>query len=170
MGVFIKSFLALFTYFVVVSSLYGQQRVEASGILFEYGVEGKLLKCSLSAPTKGWVGVGFNSKNSIVGSDLLLFNIVDGKVSSTDLYVKGVGNPIKDTDNGGVHSIVVQGGNESNSVTEVHFTIPMDSKDANDFVHILEKEAWLILAYSISDDFKHHSRIRKHLPFRIGKP
>ena len=44
----------------------------------------------------------------------------------------------------------------------------MNSKDSNDFVHELGKEAWLILAYSVDDDFGHHSRVRKHIPFIVN--
>lgn len=150
------------------AGLYGQQTTKASGMTFGYEVVDNMLKCSLQAPTNGWVGVGFNTKNSIVGSDLLLFNVVNGKVSCTDLFVKGVGNPIKDSANGGKNTITLLKGTEKNSFTHVTFTIPMNSGDPNDFVHVLGKEAWLILAYSVDDDFAHHSRVRKHIPFIIN--
>lgn len=147
--------------------LYGQQTAKASGISFTYEVLGDDLKCTLSAPTNGWIGVGFNSKNSIVGSDLLLFNSVDGTFSSTDLFVKGAGNAVRDIDNGGKNTITLINGTESNSHTTITFSIPLDSGDTNDFVHKVKKEAWLILAYSVDDDFEHHSRVRKHIPFVI---
>ncbi len=146
----------------------GQQTAKVSGITFTHEVIGNRLHCTLEAPTNGWVGVGFNHKNSIVESDLLLFNIVQGKPSGTDLYVKSFGNPVRDIDNGGKNNIHLVGGTESDSSTKVVFSIPMDSKDANDFIHVPGKKAWLILAYSVDDDFGHHSRVRKHIPFGIN--
>ncbi len=151
------------------AGLHGQQTAKVSGITFTYEVVGEALICKLDAPTNGWVGVGFNNKNSIVGSDLLLFNIIEGKPSGTDLFVKGAGNPVKDKENGGKNTITILGGSERDSYTTITFSIPMDSGDSNDFVHQTNKEGWLILAYSVDDDFKHHSRVRKHIPFVIHK-
>lgn len=146
---------------------YGQQTKEVSGIRFTYQVVGKELKCTLEAPTNGWIGVGFNHKNAIEGSDLLLFNGISGKFSSTDLFVKGAGNPVKDENNGGANHIRLENGVERDAYTRVDFSIPMDSKDRNDFVHKTNTSYWLILAYSVDDDFNHHSRVRKHIPFSI---
>ena len=145
----------------------GQEKITASGITFTYQIIEERLKCSLEAPTNGWIGVGFNTKNAIVGSDLLLFNIIDQQVSSTDLYVKGVGNPVRDIKNGGRNSIVIKEGKERQGYTKVHFSIPLISGDPNDFEHSLGQKAWLILAYSTDDDFEHHSRVRRHIPFTL---
>ncbi|MEM1259640.1 MAG: DOMON domain-containing protein [Bacteroidota bacterium] len=154
--------------FCSFAGLHGQQTAKTSGITFTYEVVGDSLICKLDAPTNGWLGVGFNTKNSIVGSDLLLFNIVDGKASCTDLFVKGAGNPVKDIDNGGKNTITLLSSAERSSYSTITFSIPMDSGDSNDFIHEMEKEAWLILAYSVDDDFEHHSRVRKHIPFTIN--
>ncbi len=155
--------------FLGFAGLYGQQSIKASGITFSYEINGDALKCALTAPTQGWIGVGFNHNNSIVGSDLLLFHVVDGKPSSRDLYVKEVGNPINDKANGGSNTITLIDGMEDDSSTKVVFSIPLNSRDPNDFVHIIENEFWLILAYSVDDDFRHHSRVRKHLPLVLKK-
>ncbi|WP_435623536.1 DOMON domain-containing protein [Flagellimonas sp.] len=151
------------------AGLYGQQVSKVSDISFTYDVVRDSLVCKLEAPTNGWVGVGFNNKNSIVGSDLLLFNIIAGTASCTDLFVKGVGNPVQDEKNGGKNTITILDGAERNTYTSITFSIPLDSGDRNDFVHQLDGQAWLILAYSVDDDFEHHSRVRKHIPFVIHK-
>ncbi|MEM9078443.1 MAG: DOMON domain-containing protein [Bacteroidota bacterium] len=151
------------------AGLYGQQTLKASGIAFTYEVVGDSLECQLNAPTNGWIGVGFNDKNSIVGSDLLLFNIVDGIPSCTDLFVKGIGSPVRDDKNGGKNTINLRGGIERKSYTSITFSIPLDSGDPNDFLLLPNKEAWLILAFSVNDDFEHHSRVRRHIPFVIHK-
>ncbi|WP_422079443.1 DOMON domain-containing protein [Ulvibacterium sp.] len=149
------------------AGLHGQRTTTVSGISFTYTITGTNLECTLTAPTHGWVGVGFNEKNSIVGSDLLLFHVVDGKTASTDMYVKGFGNPVRDSRLGGRNSIHILEGKEKNHSTTIHFSVPLNSGDPNDFIHEVGKEFWLILAYSVEDDFGHHSRVRKHIPFTL---
>ncbi len=147
-----------------------QKTTTVDGISFTYTIEDDNLMCTLEARTNGWVGVGFNDKNSIVHSDLLLFNVINGKVTSTDLYVKGVGNPRKDSDLGGENTIKLLSGIEKNGLTSVKFSIPLQSGDPFDFEHRLNDTYWLILAYSVEDDFGHHSRVRRHVPFKLEAP
>ncbi|GAA4270796.1 DOMON domain-containing protein [Aquimarina gracilis] len=147
-----------------------QKTITTSGISFTYTIQGDNLECTLEAKTNGWIGVGFNDKNSIVNSDLLLFNIINGEASSTDLYVKGIGNPRKDSDLGGANTITLLNSIEKRGVTRVVFSIPLKSGDTFDFEHRLNESYWLILAYSVEDDFNHHSRFRKHLPFKLEVP
>ncbi|MEM9648152.1 MAG: DOMON domain-containing protein [Bacteroidota bacterium] len=164
-----KHLLAFFLYLQYCTAMFGQQHIEVDGITFSYQIEGDALRCELQALTNGWVGVGFNSKNAIVGSDLLLFNLVDGNPSCADLYVKSFGNPIKDEDLGGNNSIELLSAHEDEMSTVVRFTIPVDSGHPTDYVHSINQDFWLILAYSAEDDFEHHSRVRRHLPFRLNQ-
>ena len=144
-----------------------QNTTAAGGNSFNYTIQGDSLACTLEAKTNGWIGVGFNDKNSIVNSDLLLFNIIDGIAFSTDLYVKGVGNPQKDSVLGGANTIRKLNGIEKDGITNVKFTIPLRSGDPFDFEHRFNAPYWLILAYSVEDDFSHHSRVRNHVPFKL---
>ncbi len=144
-----------------------QKTITAGGISFTYTIQEDKLECTLEAKTNGWIGVGFNDKNSIVNSDLLLFNIINGSASATDLYVKGIGNPVKDSSLGGSNTIELLDSIEKNGITRVMFSIPLESGDPFDFTHRLNKSYWLILAFSIEDDFSHHSRVRKHVPFKL---
>jgi|GEM_PF-2252169 len=154
-------------YLFQFAGLYGQQTAHVAGISFAYSIEQNKLVCKMEAPTNGWVGVGFNKQNSIVGSDLLLFNIVNGKSTYTDLFVKSAGNPKKDIDLGGENSIRLIDSQENENNTMVHFSIPLNSDDPFDFTHKIGESFWLILAYSVEDEFEHHSRVRKHIPFKL---
>ncbi len=164
-----KRIFILFFNLFGFAGLCAQQAIEVSQMSFTYTIEQDSLHGTLKAPTKGWVGVGFNSKNDIVGSDLLLFRVVSGKVEGLDMYVKSFGNPLQDSENGGRNSVKLKEGSESEKSTQISFSIPLNSKDPNDFVHIPGQKSWLILAYSVEDDFGHHSRVRKHLPFKLGR-
>ncbi|MEM1339918.1 MAG: DOMON domain-containing protein [Bacteroidota bacterium] len=163
----IKTICFMALCYLLSAGLYGQQSITIQGMSFTYRVDQDLLHCTVEAATKGWVGVGFNAKNSIVGSDLYLFQVVNNKATGVDLYVKGVGNPVKDVALGGQSSFKILNATEVGNTTTVEFTVPLHSKDPYDFVHKMEEEYWIILAYSVADDFGHHSRLRKHFPFTL---
>ena len=154
--------------FLLLSDLMGQKAVSVSGIDFSYQIKNEQIEIELSAPTTGWVGIGFNDKNSIVGSDLLLFHIVDGTAEGVDLFVKGFGDPRNDENLAGTNDIIIPDSKEQDGSTHIKFSIPLNSNDPNDFQHNPGREIWLILAYSISDDFDHHSRVREHIPITLN--
>ena len=137
------------------------------GMELSYALRGDSVDITLSAPTRGWIGIGFNDQNSIVKSDLLLFHVVNGRTESVDMYVVGAGNPKKDIASGGQHSARVKKGQENRSKTTVHFSIALRSRDPYDYQHQLAEDFWLILAYSTHDEFAHHSRMRKHVKYRF---
>ena len=149
--------------------LNAQERITVNGMTFAYDILEDNIEISLEAPTHGWVGVGFNDGNDIVGSDLYLFHVVGKEVEALDMYVVGFGDPRKDSQLGGIHSVQTLTGLEVNGHTKVTFQLPFPSMDPYDFKHSLDKQFWLILAYSTHDDFDHHSRMRKHISFTLTK-
>ena len=132
-----------------------------------YTLRGDSVDITLSAPTLGWIGIGFNNQNSIVKSDLLLFHVVNDRTEAIDMYVVGAGNPKKDTALGGQHSTRIKGGQEIGGKTTVRFTLTLRSHDRYDYQHQVGADFWLILAYSTHDEFAHHSRMRKHVKYRF---
>ena len=140
-----------------------QGPIQAGQMVFDYEIQKDSIQIELRAPTRGWIGVGFNDKNAIVGSDLLLFSVREGKAIAADQYVRGPGDHPDDNVLGGRCDIHVLDGQEVKGWTIVRFKIPLNSGDQFDFQHQPEKASWLILAYSREDDFDHHSMMRKHL-------
>ena len=158
--------IALFL-FLLPFGLFAQKEVTVNDMRLTYTLRNDSVDISLEAPTEGWVGVGFNSVNSIVGCDLLLFHVVNQETAVLDMFVKGVGNPKEDINLGGTMDVKILQGLESNGKTRVQFRLPFQSGDRYDFQHQLDQRFWLILAYSTHDDFSHHSRMRKHISFRF---
>ena len=145
------------------------QGLTVAGMTFGYELENDNLVMEISAPTTGWVGVGFNSTNNIVGSDLYLFHVVNGQAEGLDMYVKGIGDPKVDTTLGGNESFEILEASEKSGVTKIKFSLPFPSSDRYDFKHEKDTKFWLILAFSTHDDFAHHSRMRKHVPFTFSE-
>lgn len=161
----LTSCMILFALPLVLSAQGNSVLIE--GMEMSYSWQQDSITITLRAPTHGWLGIGFNDENNIVGSDLLLFHVVKGNTEALDMYVQGFGDPRADVQLNGQHSIRLIEGKEMTHQTAVTFQIAHSSGDRYDFQHQLEKDYWLILAYSTHDDFDHHSRMRKHVRFRF---
>lgn len=160
----------LLTYWTILFPLVllaQEETLNIGGMTFSYELNEDSIEIKLTAPTNGWIGVGFNNRDNIVKSDLLLFNVVSAQPNALDMYVVGFGNPREDSKLGGSHSIKILDSQETIDKTYVHFIIPMKSNDRYDFQHEIDQDFWLILAYSTHDDFAHHSRMRKHVKYRF---
>lgn len=131
----------------------------------QYKWEGDSITLQITAPANGWLAVGFNTENNIIGSDLLQFAVNNGKIQAEDQLVTGPQVHPTDLSLGGQHNIHLLDFAEIPGQTAVRFRIPARSGDPMDFKHALNQPFWLITAYSVSDDFQHHSIQRKHLPF-----
>lgn len=144
-----------------------QQSIELNGMQWTCQKQGDNLVMTLQAPTAGWVGVGFNHKNAIVHSDLLLLHIVDGVATAQDMYVKGFGDPRQDSTLGGADDIEILSAEERSDMTYIRFRRPYQTKDEYDYPLREGEDFWLILAYSTHDDFAHHSRMRQHVKVEL---
>lgn len=152
---------------LIVPCLFAQDRVDLGGMTASHRIVDDRVEFTLTAPTTGWLGIGFNDRNNIVGSDLYLLHVVKGKTSGQDMYVKGAGDPRLDQSLGGTNDIQIISGEESGGKTKIVFSLPLASQDKNDFQLAPGRELWLILAYSTHDEFDHHSRMRKHVRFTL---
>ena len=148
-------------------AMVAQSEVAVSGMTLKHEVVGNEIEFTLKAPTNGWLGIGFNDANEIVGADLLLFHIVNGKVAFQDMIVKGLGDPRLDTTLGGTEDVKVISGKERRRETEITFRLPLKSSDPYDFALEKDQRLWLIMAYSTHDEFDHHSRMRKHIRWQV---
>jgi len=135
----------------------------------EWERQGQQIHFKLSAPTNGWLAIGFNHEDNILHADLKMWRIKDGKAEAKDLYVVGLGNPKSDQLLGGEYSISNLLGEETGQSTQISCTIDFSSKHYSDANLDFSKPLWLIAAYSVSDDFGHHSIMRKHVKVNFSK-
>ncbi|MBL4710633.1 MAG: hypothetical protein JKY48_19580 [Flavobacteriales bacterium] len=142
-----------------------QREINVGEMNFQYEIIQDSIYVFLNAPTKGWIMLGFNSNATINGADLKFFKVENNIPLTSDRKNTGGRNYPSDTELGGENNIRIIQGIETIYGTSFYFILPLQTGDQNDF-QFEEKEAfWLILAYSEEDDFQHHSRMRKHLPF-----
>lgn len=152
---------------ILTIPLSAQQIVKAGKMTFSaHWLDDQTIEISLEAPTQGWLAVGFNQKNNILNSDLIMLRVKGGKVEGEDQFVTDFQKHPKDTSLGGSRDIKVISGVETTKGTSITLQIPAQSADTYDFIHQKQKDFWLILAYSVDDDFDHHSIMRKHFLFQ----
>lgn len=129
--------------------------------------QGDHFSFELSAPTKGWVALGFNQKNSIVHTNLVMAAVKEGKVETEDFYVVGFGNPQPIATLGGKAAIRQVEGEEKAGRTTIRFSIPKEAVDKYHYNLKPGQELWLICAYSRADEFDHHSMMRQHVRVQL---
>ncbi len=127
---------------------------EVSGpVNFAWVVDGENLHVKISAETTGWVAVGFNPESAMRGADFILGAVNDqGQVLITDHFGVGYTSHKEDTAIGGTMDITQVYGSEKEGVTEIGFTIPLDSGDMMDTPIDPEKETTILLAHSAALD------------------
>lgn len=99
---------------------------------FSWTVEDGVLQAKITGKTKGWVAVGFNPVKMMKGANFIMGYVKDGKVTVTDHIGNTERNHKADTKSGGQNNTSNTAGSEKGGVTEISFTIPLDSKDSND--------------------------------------
>lgn len=114
----------------------------------------------IKAPNTGWVAIGLNPNEGIKGSYLLMARVKNNKAEVVEHYTLSPGN-YKSLENLGEPCLVKNiRGLETDKMTEVEFSIPINAKTKYRYDLRAGKEYNLILAYSRDDDFKHHSMMR----------
>ena len=140
------------------------QRIEKNGMSVSWTVEDRHLHVRLSAPTTGWVLVGFNDRPGLQGAKLLFFRVragvAEGEVHRTDLQRYPAPYHRSRMSIGGSNYVTAVEGTEHDGTTTVQGRIPLDSGEPLDVRLASGRKVHMILAYSVSDDFDHHSRMR----------
>lgn len=134
----------------------GYWETSKSGIKLQWKVEGSNLDVILSAPTTGWVAVGFDPSNRMQGANIILGKVDNGIPEVRDDFGSA---PTDHTDDDS-QDATINGGAEVDGITTIRFSIPLDSEDSND-KPLVEGESYkVILSYGSNDDFdqKHSTR------------
>jgi len=128
---------------------------------FAWQIKGDRMHVNLRAPTQGWVGIGFNPVNRMKGADYILGMVYKGKILITDDFGTGPTKHKIDKTLGGRFDPTNIYGKEEENLTEIGFTMPLDSGDSNDSSLTLGKETIVLLAYGAGpDDFQSRHRYR----------
>ncbi len=136
------------------------------GMTFRHRFVGDSIEFEFEAPASGWIAVGFNSKDDIVGADLKMFAVTAAGPVSSDQFVVAAGRHPEKRALGAASNLETLELTELRGRTRARFRTPVRG-GRYDFTFEPGREIWLILAWSAEDDFAHHSRVRRHFRYRL---
>lgn len=142
-------------------------KVETKGIEFYWEIIDGNINIILSAPTEGWVAVGFNPSRMMKDADILIGYVKNGEVFMEDHFGSGNTKHQADIVLGGTEDISVLGGSEEGGKTTLKFSIPLHSRDSNDRKLEEGEEYKVIFAYGKKDDFKSYHKLRTSLKITL---
>ena len=134
--------------------------VSKNNIKISWHFEKDRIYFEMSAPTDGWVTIGFNTTAGTKGAYLLMGNIVDSKASVVEHYTLSPGNYKTIESLGEVPQVSDVSGSEISSYTRLKFSLPLKSTSDYQKDLMVGTEYTMIIAYSREDDFQHHSTMR----------
>ncbi len=135
------------------------EEVIAEGITLQWRTDENYLHIILSAPTTGWVAVGFDPQVQMQGADILI-GYYNGEAIMSDEYGNSTTGHTADTNLGGTNDIMNISGMEEDGNTQLKFMIPLDSGDDYDNPLVPGNQHTVILAYGPSDNFTSYHTVR----------
>ena len=138
----------------------GYQEISVSGIRLQWKVVNDSLEVILSAPTAGWVAVGFDPTSIMKDANFVIGYVSSGVVTIRDDYGDSVTSHRADTSDGGTDDVSDASGTESGGTTELSFTIPLDSGDSHDRPLTPGQTHKVLLAYSNTEDLTQKHTVR----------
>jgi hypothetical protein len=148
------------------------QGIALKDMRFLWTLKQDSIDIQLSAPTKGWVGIGFNPETpeNMKGANFLIGYVAGGTAQVFDHYGTTKNKHKEDDKIEGSTDLSNVSGSEQNGTTVLAFTIPLDSGDAKDRP-INREENFVLLAYGRSDSIvlKHRFRSLSKVNLSTGE-
>lgn len=114
----------------------------------------------ICAPTKGWATIGFNTTSSIKNTYLLMGNVTNSKPNVVEHYTLSPGNYKSFPDLKIKNNVIKISGIENRNQTKLFFSIPIIAIAPYKPILAEGKTYVMLMAYSLEDDFQHHSIMR----------
>lgn len=122
---------------------------------FKWKIVGDSLRCMLLAPTTGWLAVGFDPTEEMLGANFIIGYVNDGTTYVRDDFGVSENMHSADIGLGGDNHVTRVFGHEEGGISEMRFTISLNSGDAFDRILIQGQTYKIIFAYGFNgaDDF-----------------
>jgi DOMON domain len=133
--------------------------VEHAGVRLEWVIRDAQLHGCMQAVTRGWVTVGFNTQSGLGGARLVMGRMMDGRAQA-QVHIAKPPQHIHRLTQDGKERVSHVSGSLSLGVTRICFSMPLAASDAEDVNLIAGRDTHVIMAWSNSSDFQHHSTQR----------
>ncbi|MDY0288095.1 MAG: DOMON domain-containing protein [Sphaerochaeta sp.] len=133
------------------SSLCAAKSVElAKDWSFSWVFKADTIEFTMTAPTTGWVSLGFNPTSRMKGADYILAYVDKGELFLSDEYGTGSTSHKSDLSLGGEDSAKALSFLAGGGRTTITFSLPQNSGDIYDTVFVEGEQCKVIAAYSSS--------------------
>jgi hypothetical protein len=124
----------------------------------------------LSAPTNGWMGIGFNpdTPENMKGANFIVGFVKGGEAQAFDHYGTELKKHKDDEKIEGKSDVTNVSGSEQDGQTVLEFTVPVDSGDAKDKPVDVQGDTVVLLAYGRSDSIVLKHRFRAILKVNLS--
>jgi hypothetical protein len=143
------------------------KEIKKNNMSVKWKIEKDIIHFEMQAPTEGWVAIGFNETASLTGTYLLMGRIRDGRAEVMEHYTDKPGSYRPISDYGISSRTKAITGTESGDFTRLKFSLPVAAASKY-HKELLPGTKWtLLLAFSLADDFQHHSIMRTSLEIKL---
>lgn len=136
-------------------------KVEEGGMNISWEIKNSDIIFTISAPTLGWVAIGFEPTKMMKDADLIIGHVSDGKVYVEDHFAHKATGHKSDVSLGGEDNVKIISGEEVDGRTTITFSIPLSSDDKYDKVLEVGKQYTMIFAYGKKDNYKSIHKYRR---------
>lgn len=147
----------------------GAKQIVVEGITLRWlkNVSNQTITFTLSAPTAGWVAIGFDPGFIMKGADLKIGYVNKSGTYVEDHFANGWASHKSDEKLGGTKDISDVSGLETGTTTTITFTIPLNSGDEYDYDLSTGEEVEVMLAYGENDTItkKHQKHAEVEISF-----
>ncbi len=145
----------------ITSPLFAENMVEFDkNWAFSWVFKADTIEFTMSAPTTGWIALGFNPTKRMKDADYILAYVENGQVYISDEYGTGNTSHRSDVSLGGKKSAKAISSIEEAKKTTITFSLPLNSGDQYDTVFVEGEKCKVLGAYSTSKNFSSRHRKR----------
>ncbi len=153
--------LALMFLCSVTAPLFAGDSVElAKDWSFSWAFKGETIEFTVTAPTTGWISLGFNPTSRMKDADYILAYVENGKLHLSDEYGTGSTSHKSDVSLGGKESAKAVSFVEEAKRTTITFSLPLNSGDRYDTVFVKGETCNVLAAYATSKNLSSRHRKR----------
>lgn len=143
------------------SSLFAENTVELTkNWSFSWVFKADTVEFTMTAPTTGWISLGFNPTRRMKDADYILAYVDNGVITISDEYGTGTTSHKSDLSLGGKESAKVISFSEKGGITSITFSLSQNSGDKYDTVFVEGEKCKVIAAYSSSKNLSSRHRKR----------
>jgi DOMON domain len=137
----------------------GWREVSEAGVRFQWRIEAGELHGCIEAQTRGWIAVGFNARTELDGARLVMARLVSGQAHA-EVHIAKPPHHMLRLNPDGTQRVKNVIGNYEDARTRVCFQMSLAPVDTEDVALRAGQPTHLVLAWSHSADFEHHSAQR----------